>query len=236
MIEEWSLEELKKRYLHHGTYLPDLTPSPELSYLLGVRYGDMGFGVRLVLLKVKSRDFAEEFARCAGMVVGKEYEVKPTKEGYYKVQVNSIVLNEFLSLPLEDHHEWIKPFPADFLRGFFDSEGNPFKQPGINLAGSDKELLYYVSGLLSSSFGIRSSVTTPPHGIERVGRIVSYNQYGKPIVQRKVSHCLYITGLSNVERFLHEIGFSIQRKNDILARGLYIDSHPRWKSKYMGGE
>jgi len=222
MIQEWSKEKLRERY-PYCTYIPDLVPSPELSYILGVRYGDLNVRNYNAVLIVKDKDFAEEFARCSEVIMKRPYVVS----GRYRVIVGSKALCDFLKLPLlEAHSYWIEEYPAEFLRGFFDSEGSPNIKPFICVSNCNKSLLYYVNRLLDIYFDIKSTVTTPPSSIKRVGKI-------RPIISRKVSHILRITGLDNVEKFLWEIGFSIQRKNEVLIDGLYNTSHPRWRSKYL---
>ena len=229
LLDEWSQENQRERYPY--CFSINLISSSELSYLIGVRYGDGFLDKYSFKLEVKDKDFAEEFARCAGVVMNRKYEVKPTRNGkYFSVAVYSRVLREFLELSLLDHSEWVEPdYPADFIRGFMDSEGSPKLNGGIHGYGTDKDVLYYISSLLEFYFNITSSVTTPASSINLIGKIRGYLR-GRPVISRKICHAFCITGgLSAYEKFYWDIGFSIARKNELLEKLLYKIPHPIWR-------
>ncbi|MEM2280338.1 MAG: LAGLIDADG family homing endonuclease [Nitrososphaerota archaeon] len=129
---------------YNGTRIPSigfLKPSKELAYIIGVVAGD-GYVRRrqrprksyhkvFIGLKVKDREFAEEFARCLGTVLGRE-PPKPANPrssgGRFVVELRCQALYQLLRKPLD--MEKLKAFIEDdiecksaFLRGFFDSEG-----------------------------------------------------------------------------------------------------------------
>lgn len=200
--------------------------------MLGVRYGDAHIANGYIDLVVKDKDFIEEFKRCAEAVTGVSDKIID-KRGYFRITVYSKILYEFLKLSLlEDHVLWIEPdYPTDFIRGFFDSEGNVAELSHIYITNTDKEILYYINALLSMYFNIKSSVTTPPSAITRLGKICGFNKSGAPIIIRKVQHTLGIHGLDNIERFYWNIGSSILRKSNKLEYGLYERPHPYWIPK-----
>lgn len=245
LVDEWSEERLNKLY-PRCKYIPDLSPSPELSYLLGVRYGDMSLyksnvhRVNEIKLKVKDKDFTEEYTRCLGQVMNSEFRVIDDEEPpHFIVRVGSKPLYAFFTeLDLYDHSEWIEPYPAEFIRGFMDSEGSPVihqvSYPEINVTLTDKGVLWYIQSLLELYFDIHSSVTSPPSGEYNIGKILGRIN-GRPIIQRKRTHTLHISGLDNIEKFYWNIDFSILRKSERLDYGLYQVPHPRWKKRVSGG-
>ena len=103
----------------------EIIPSPELSYLLGVRYGDAKFDKKGYSfgLEAKDRDFLEEFVKCIYKVTGKKIKIWRNKRKYFLSKLGSKKLFEFMMLPLKEHKLFIEKYPIDFIRGFFDSEG-----------------------------------------------------------------------------------------------------------------
>jgi hypothetical protein len=112
-VSEW-LNGIHKPY--NGRYIPSiefLEPSEELAYVMGVKIGD-GYttkGRRVVKnynrvrigLKVKDREFAEEFGRCLAKVLGR----RPINPRYrkslrrYVVEIRSQTLYELLKKPVD---------------------------------------------------------------------------------------------------------------------------------------
>lgn len=109
-------------------------PSKELSFFLGAWLGDgwadESDGGKRPLLKVRSREFAEEFARSATKVLSKTepYKVREITDEtgkWYLVKVTSLKLYEFVTQPFEKLTSCIEAHPIGFLRTFFTAEGNP---------------------------------------------------------------------------------------------------------------
>jgi len=108
-------------------------PSFELGYVTGVALGDGTTSVSsdhnyAIKLQVNDREFAEEFARCLGVVLGRPppnvrwWEARHA----WRTQVSSLLLLKFLRQPVEALQETIertRESKIGFLRGFFDSEG-----------------------------------------------------------------------------------------------------------------
>ena len=111
----------------------DAKPCPELAYVIGVKWGDASTSVNrnhnhMIKLRVIDREFAEEFARCLSMVLGRS---KPSvrwhqKTSSWHTEVSSVLLQTFLRREpheLKDVVEHCRNCAGAFLRGFFDSEG-----------------------------------------------------------------------------------------------------------------
>ena len=56
--------------------------------------------------------------------MGKSYEVYKNKKGYRAAQAFGKALADFMRKPLNHHKPIIEAYPADFLKAFFDGEGN----------------------------------------------------------------------------------------------------------------
>jgi intein-encoded DNA endonuclease-like protein len=142
-------------------------PSKELSFFLGAWLGDgwadESDGGKRMLLKVRSYDFAKEFADCAAKILNKRdsYWVRRVtdKHGrWFLVKVTSFMLFDFVTKPFEELRAVIEPFPNWFLRGFYTAEGNPSvnisQRAGpklgiaVDLSNSDLELMIFSQQLL----------------------------------------------------------------------------------------
>lgn len=199
---------------HHN--LPSLNPSHELSYIIGVSQGDGSYGCyrngkwhkiyEVKLSQVKDKDFALEFHKCLIHILlkGKPY-IYYGKDGYWNAKVRSKILVNFL-MDDDAWREVVEAFPADFIRGFFDSEGNvyfrnqksPHPTPFLKAYNTNWSILEYIKSLLAKKFGIRSSIST--------------SQKGKGHKGTKPVHVLGIYDGKSVKTYLGRIGFCIERK------------------------
>lgn len=119
----------------------NLSPSPVLSYILGVIFGDgciyyndkrQSWGVRL---DAKDKGFVEEFREALKLLdlrprfYTREYRYGKhnfTRKLYYTV-ADTKALAEFIKkikTAITELEEIVKPYPREFLRGFFQSEGS----------------------------------------------------------------------------------------------------------------
>jgi intein-encoded DNA endonuclease-like protein len=125
------------RGIHHPSgslnrFRPE--PSPELSYVIGVALSDGNINVheyhREILLSVTDRDFAAEFSRCLGRVLGREHPYKvrgSEKRDRWIVQGSSVLLHTFLNRNWNSLRKWIEhceKCESAFLRAFYDGEGS----------------------------------------------------------------------------------------------------------------
>jgi intein-encoded DNA endonuclease-like protein len=156
-------------------------PSEELSFFIGAwlgdGWGDESDGGKRMLLKVRSFDFAKQFAGCATKILGKTntYWVRRVvdKGGrWYLVKVTSFMLYEFVNQSMEKLLAYVKQSPMGFLRGFFTAEGNPsisiqrshggYLAVGLVVSNNDYALLDFARTLLLNTgfhpSGIRLNV------------------------------------------------------------------------------
>lgn len=145
-------------------------PSPELSYLLGVVFGDGSAGLYkkkqdyFLSLQVKDKDFAEKFSECGAKVLKKEkaFALVLGKDKNFSTKYSTRIRSKQLYYFVKDvknNFEKAKPFieefPAEFVRGLADSEGTACVSLGkkftlsINVAVSTNVLLLkYVNELV----------------------------------------------------------------------------------------
>jgi len=196
----------------HNPYQPE--PSAELSYLLGVRYGDMvisrsrrkkeGYFDYIVALAAKDLDFINKFNDFVAKILKKRRNsVQIFQKKYWRITYQSKELFNYLSQDFGTHREVIEAYPTDFLRGFYDSEGM-FRYRGkksnygdLRLYNSQTWLLNYSKELLEK-LGI----------FARLSREYEFNWKEH---KWKMRH-LGITRKDDLIKFAELVGFSIDRK------------------------
>ena len=109
----------------------DLSPSPELSYIIGVYFGDANIyyrkktGAYYFRIKVVDREFAEVVKNSLikiGLNPTVSYIEEKTRSNRWHVEASSKSLYKFLCQDKEEFFKIAEKYPEDFLRGFFDSE------------------------------------------------------------------------------------------------------------------
>ncbi len=155
-------------------------PSPELSYIIGVIYGDgykyLNSKEYRLRLAVVDKDFTIEFAKNLAKILKRKKPYKPffnEKLKRWIVVGSSILLFKFLEKPFEELKQYIeynKDCAASFLRALFDGEGSIYKRR-IELYNTDKELLVYAKYLLEKYFNIN---TTGQYLARKAGKIVHF--------------------------------------------------------------
>lgn len=221
-VRRWALGETSP---FSGKNLFVARPSEELSLFLGIWIGD-GWsddndGGKRLLLKVRSRTMAEEFAAASSKLLAKTkpYRVRinvDERGPWYTVKVTSFQLYDFVTQPLENLMEFIEPYPEAFLRGFYTVEGNPEvsvqqrRVPelgvGVCVSNSDHQLLQLSRNLLSS-LGFhagRIRLGTPAGKQTNVG------------IARKDNWMMNLSRLSEVQEFARDIGFADSDKQQKL--------------------
>ncbi len=192
--------------------IPNLNPSSDLSYTLGVIFGDGSVFKSerhySIVLAATSLEFVKEFNRCLCRILGKQklYSVrerkikksKPRWSAIYEFRASSKLLFEFLKgKDISDFNDIIKLFPNEFIKGFADSEGCVYFRKGkkiemtdrkIKLSNTNINLLKYIRRLLKKEFNINSylQINSSPH--------------------------LSVHGKENICRFYDNIGFTIDKK------------------------
>jgi intein-encoded DNA endonuclease-like protein len=107
-------------------YVPDLSPGPDLAYLVGAYLGDgrtAGEQDKKVRFNVADPDFAELLNELLAKILRTSSKAVKMEYGFYSVSYDAAVLYDYLQQPLTDQLPLIESVPAMFLRGFFDAEG-----------------------------------------------------------------------------------------------------------------
>jgi len=228
-------------------------PSPELSYVIGVFLGDGYLKIEpknyryVIRLKVKDKEFAEEFSRTLAKILHKDKPYLIWKENdytrgnrsRYTALAGSKLLFNFLSKPLDGLLFYVKPFYAEFLRGLFDSDGftaiSATKNFNVKLGlvNTDLRLLKYVKKILEYKFNIHSSIIST----KQKGKIKII--WNKSYIAKKEVYCLTIHKFSDVIKFIGKIKFSIKRKQEKMLDAIFIKQNfnsqeavIRWKEFY----
>lgn len=210
----------------------EIKPSPALSYVIGVFYGDGWIDTYvnrrqrcttadLIGLTAVDMDFLEEFNKQLCLVLGNRKRYAYVRQGrnrqgknQWRVRGSSRQLFDFLNQKIERHKEFIECYPAEFLRGFFDSEGGANISPNnytyrVYCFNSDKGLLKYLKELLSK-LGIHSEI----YKLYEKGTVGEIR--GRTFRRAKDGYQLIITQASSLVAFHNAVGFSIQRKQRVL--------------------
>jgi intein-encoded DNA endonuclease-like protein len=197
-------------------------PSPELAYVVGVKLGDASLGISRYNYNIKLRvidlDFAREFSRCLCTILQREiYEPRWMKSfDHWYVCASSMLLYRYLSGPLASFKKMIEHdevCASAFVRGFFDSEGSASGKE-LGVANTNLEVLEYVKSLLLHGFTI---ACTGPRLVSQRG--------GTKMIKGKLwrvnKDCYYLrVRRASIYDFSLRIGFSIERKNRALKRGI----------------
>ncbi|ASJ03129.1 hypothetical protein A3L09_07620 [Thermococcus profundus] len=198
----------------------NLKPSPALAYIIGAYFGDgtATKGSRYkynVKLKVVDREFAETFAsalKAIGLNPRTGFENNGTRTGRWYVETSSKSLYLYLKSPKERLFNVAMEYPREFLRGFFDSEGSVIftrNRIRVEACNYDGEVLEFCQELLN--------------GLGIYSRIYKTKRKGQPVVIRGKQYrytsdlfTLKIYRVESVYRYMHEVGFSISRKQNKL--------------------
>lgn len=208
---------------------PDLTPSPSLSYIIGVIFGDgspnmvrrkTGRTNYNIDLFVTDKDFADAFNEALYQVLGRRYAVTPYGNRY-QVRGQSKVLYLLLKdRDLDSLRKFIDPFPTDFIRGFSYSEGSAclyrikgYKYVKIDLPNTNSEVVVFIKSLLQL-LNIRAHFHERPIGKKSVKRD------GSVIIPKKPMFNLNICDKTSIKIFSEKIGFSIGRKQNRLMEAV----------------
>ena len=197
-----------------------------------------------MLLKVRSYDFAKEFADSAARILGKtdSYWVRRVNDArgqWFLVKVTSRLLYDFANRPFEELSPVVGAFPASFLRGFYAAEGSvsvnvslrngPRLNVGIDLSNTDRSLLLFSRDLLVG-LGLN------PGAIRVAKRAGFRTNLG---IARSDGLVLSLSRLGNVLDFVAKVGFADKEKQAKITDALFLISEmgPKeaarfWQRKY----
>jgi len=155
---------------------PKLHPSKELSYILGVLYGDgcvttSGKSTYVVKLRTTSLIFALKFKEALERIglnpkidIEMASKKNPRLKDKYVVRAFSkIFYSWYKSLSLDILREIIKGYEIDFLRGFYESEGSidlrrKRGQLRIRITNTNYELLELVKNIIEKNVRISCNI------------------------------------------------------------------------------
>jgi len=220
----------KRRRFNH----PDLFPSSELSYLIGVYVGDgcitkIGYDYA-IRLSAKDKEFVEKFAKVLA-IVNKKAEVYPickTKRGLFATIGRSKELYYFIKN--KEYYEVIQTYPHEFIEGFFDSEGTVTKNKLCNswriaFSNTDLELIELVQWMLAS-FAIEARIYLD----KKKGQKVAKSKWSNNKDYYKKSDIYILQVLSkDHHKFVRAIHPIIERKCERLK--IILETTKVWKEE-----
>ena len=229
-IRRWALAKTSP---FSGKRIFNAQPSEELSFFLGAWIGDgwsdENDGGKRMLLKVRSYDFAKEFATSAAKILHKtdSYWVRRIVDEtgmWYLVKVTSFMLYDFVNRPLDALRAYIERYPKGFLREFFTAEGNPsvsvertngpYLRLGLVVSNSGYELLMFTRKLLSI-FGFHPA---------RIRLNIPEGKKTNLAVARSSGWLLSLSGFEDARGFSNTIGFADGDKQRKLMEAIsYIE-------------
>jgi len=229
------------KWIYHGARpdaranIPNLNPSPQLSYFIGAFKGD-GFDyynakkqIYRVGLRVKDKDFLRRVSRTIAYVVGRSPSKLWTAKGaggaddvFHTFTVESWSLRRFLRGNLSGLLAVALKFPRDFLRGIFDAEGyvtvtRDRKRLRVHLGieMSNKMIVKTIQRILARDFGIRA---TGPY--RKKGRPTML--HGHFAMFKRDTYSIHISSQEAVGDFAKNVGFAMKRKRDTLKEALSL--------------
>ena len=179
-------------------------------YLAGVVRGDGWVSPLTIGLRVKDRDFAEEFAAALWVEFGVVTAAKQDERGYWLVRVGNKTgrfdrLRTFLPTTAPECRSW--------LRGLFDSEGNAqlLHRPAISPSAYQRRVAIYSTSrdtidLAAGALDVLGLVST-----ESVVRPSAGHLGTKAVIELRL-----VSSAEAFRRFANEVGSSIARKQATL--------------------
>ena len=167
---------------------------------------------REVLLSVTDKDFADEFSRCLGVILGraKPYSVRwREKRRRWVVQGASVLFHQFLGSSWSNVKKWLEHCERcgfAFLRAFYDGEGS-ISGRTLTVSNTNRELLQYIRERLRRA-GI---VTTSLRLCTKAGTLLKDPTTGRIYVRKKDCFQFSVRAQS-LSKFSQLIGFTIARK------------------------
>ena len=156
----------------------NLNPSPELSYIIGAVLGDGHIGIykrcHEVYFVNTDIDLLNNYNNYVEKIVGRKYSIilnrkLPNRKPLYRIRFGSKNLYYLIKGGIKNFKFIIEMYPADFVRGFADSEGcvthvnykakeGIHHYPRIQITNKNLKLLKYIKNLIKNVFGIISFI------------------------------------------------------------------------------
>jgi len=188
---------------------PDLTPCPELAYLLGVLLSDgfLYYGNRhyRITLRAKDKDFVAEFRRCLLKVSKRKVSFFKCSDGLWCASCSCKKLYLYLQ-DKKSHFEIMDYNISCFIRGFADGDGcatisdKKYGYVSVTMYNSNLPLLIFIQRLLEAHFDISATI-----------RKHTWSEK-----TRKQPYRLQIHRQSDILKYAKFVGFHIKRKQIVL--------------------
>jgi len=215
----------------------NLKPSPELSYVIGVLFGDGTLDDNQknsdyqIVLAQKDLNFAKVFSEAVSKVIGKKesYKIGLWRKRYYRVRAYSKILLKFLKRrELKRFTRIINAYPTEFIKGFVDSEGSvTISTNKAETKSGMREYLYCIITITNSSIEVINFVKEQ---LEKLGieSKVRKKKSEERVVENHIAHFrrdgydILIRKLSSIERFQQLIGFRVTARHKKLQKFLAL--------------
>jgi len=195
--------------------IPNLNPSEDLSYILGVCLGDGSVtkcGKKCVVeLAATDYNFVQSFGAslrriglnpCFGVIPPKE----KNRTKYYIHAQSKVFYDWFKALTINDIENMVKDYIPQFVRGFYESEGSFAKRKHglsrLRIVNAKKDLIDLVARL-----------------IEKLGFKVSIRYHRDKRPNRKGTYCIEILGGELERRRFIEIIKPVNKNLNVEPQG-----------------
>ncbi len=202
---------------------PNLEPSYELSYLLGVLKGDAclyksrnrrnkPWFIYMIQLGVRDKEFAEYFLDNLEKIFSRRVKIiqyyDDRNKLFYRVAMRSKIFYEWYVSKSEDEiFEIGKSYPSAFIKGVFDSEGNLSynkNYPLLRICSSNSRLIQEIQLWLKKFYDIISKISVRSSKEQVIN--------GRLCMFKKDIYILKISNKRHIEAYFKHIGTSISRK------------------------
>lgn len=234
-LRKWIVRRTPPKY---ERYTPNLTPSADLSYLIGFYLGDgaRSGNQKKVRFKITNKEHLELLSQIIGNILHSSPKQLKYDGHFYIMSYDSAKLYDFLQKPLRQLRTSILGTPNEFLSGLFDAEGsvNPnlnhkkriFSTVVIGLTNTNIEILEFARSQLK-----RLHIESKLVPTNKAGQIMKIN--GHEYVRRNDVYQIRIVNRHSLLGFQKLIGFRMSSKKQKLDDLLkIITENETAKEKY----
>ncbi len=214
--------------------------SGDMAWILGYFYGDGSYnppkynGSHQLYFTTTEKKALDILKNRIKRVFGAEPKAYLVKNGRcFKVQCNSAVSTIlaflFPSIASKSQFEIPHEFVGDFLRGFFDADGNVHLRDIGNVTINGKEVVAHGVPRVKITLANEKLIIWIKELLGKIG--INVDVHGENVkLKGKYFKCftIRIGGRDNVDNFAWKVGFDVPHKKSILYKGLTSDS-PHYK-------
>ena len=210
--------------------------SSDLAWILGYFYGDGSYNspeyngshqLYFTTIEKKALNLLKARIKRVFGVEPKAYLVK--NDSQYKVQCNSamaaLMSDLFPSIAKKKKFEIPDDFIGDFLRGFFDADGNVHLRATGKVRINGTEAIGHGVPRIKITLARRDLIVWISELLSKLGIVVNIHE-GKSKLKEKYFECftILVGGRERVDRFAWKVGFDVDHKKYTLYKGLLSDS------------